>query len=403
MGGLSRARVSGPLEPYAPGFACELSRQGYSPFTVVDQLRLMAHLSRWLAGEELDGSGLTPDALERFLDARRGAGYARYRSPGGLVPLLDYLRGLGVAPALGAAAIEVGPVEVLLERYRRYLTVERGLVDRTVDGYVSLVEPFLAGRIGAGGLDLEHLTTGDVSAFVRGWCREGAGGSGKRVSALRSLLGFLHVQGLISGSLVGAVPSVAYWRLAGLPRALEADQVRRLLASCDRASTTGRRDFAILMLLGRLGLRRGEVAAIELDDLDWRAGEILVRGKGNRHERLPLPADVGQAVADHLRPGRPKSAEGRCVFLRFRAPHRALSANGVGSVVVAAGRRAGLGAIGAHRLRHTAATEMLRAGASLAEIGQVLRHRRASSTSIYAKVDREVLRSLAQPWPGGAA
>jgi len=203
--------------------------------------------------------------------------------------------------------------------------------------------------------------------------------------------------------LVGAVPSVAHWRLAGLPRALDADQVRRLLASCDQTSTAGRRDFAILMLLARLGLRRGEVAAIELGDLDWRAGEILVRGKGNRHERLPLPADVGQAVADHLRPGRPKSAEGRCVFLRLRAPHRALGAGGVGDVVIAAGRRAGLGAIGAHRLRHTAATEMLRAGASLPEIGQVLRHRRVSSTAIYAKVDREALRSLARPWPGGLA
>ena len=157
------------------------------------------------------------------------------------------------------------------------------------------------------------------------------------------------------------------------------------------------------MLLGRLGLRRGEVAGAELEDLDWRAGEIIVRGKGNRQERLPLPADVGQAVADYLRRGRPESAEGRCVFVRVRAPHRALSPGGITGVVIAAGRRAGLGDVGAHRLRHTAATEMLRAGASLPEIGQVLRHRRLASTAIYAKVDREALRSLARPWPAAAA
>jgi site-specific recombinase XerD len=405
MAGLSRVRVSGPLEVYARGFAVELSRQGYAANSAALQLGLMAHLSRWLAGGDLDAAGLTPGVLEGFLAARRLAGYTGYRSPRALVPLLGYLRGLGVAPPPGPAAAAVGEVEVLLERYRRYLTLERGLAAVTVGDYVGLVRPFLAGRAGVGGLDLEHLTAGDVSAFVVSACRESPGGSGKRMTALRSLLGFLHVQGSLRGPLVGAVPSAAHWRLAGLPQALEAGQLGRLLAGCDRRSTAGRRDFAVLMLLGRLGLRRGEVAALELGDLDWGAGEMLVRGKGNRRERLPLPADVGQAVAGYLRRGRPKGAEGRCVFVRVRAPHRALSPAGVTNVVIAAGRRAGLGDVGAHRLRHTAASEMLRAGASLPEIGQVLRHRRLASTAIYAKVDREALRSLARPWPaaGGAA
>ncbi len=302
-----------------------------------------------------------------------------------------------------APDVVVGRVEALLERYQRYLTAERGLVDASAGVYVRSVRPFLAERASTGGLDLEHLTAGDVSAFVVGACRDGRNGSPKpMVSALRSLLMFLHVEGLICEGLTSAVPSVAHWRLAGLPRALEAGQARRLLASCDRRTTIGRRDFAILTLLVRLGLRRGEVAALRLEDIDWSAGEILVRGKGDRHERLPLPADVGQAVVGYLRRGRPSGAQGRCVFASTCAPYRALSPDGVKGVVARAGHRAGLGSIGAHRLRHTAATEMLRAGASLPEIGQVLRHRSIESTAIYAKVDRDALRSLARPWIGGA-
>jgi integrase/recombinase XerD len=367
------------------------------------QLHLVAHLSRWLAGEELDAAALTQPVVEAFLAARRAAGYTRFRSVDALVPLLSYLRGLGAAPR-APVVVAVGPVEVLLERYRRYLLVERGLAGETIRGYVKMVRPFLAGRVGCGGLDLEHLSAGDVSAFLVGVSREGRGSSVKLiVTALRSLLGFLHVEGVLEESLSGSVPSVACWRLAGLPSALEADEVRRLLAGCDRRTANGRRDFAIVTLLVRLGLRSSEVAALELDDVDWWAGEILVRGKGDRRERLPLVMDAGQAIAAYLRRGRPSSAHGRCVFVRVRAPHRALTPLGVSQVVSGAARRAGLGPIHAHRLRHTAASEMLRAGAPLPEIGQVLRHRRLASTAIYAKVDRQALRSLAREWPGGAA
>jgi integrase len=203
--------------------------------------------------------------------------------------------------------------------------------------------------------------------------------------------------------LAVAVPSVAGWSLSSLPKALGRDQVAALLTSCDRATSTGCRDFAILTLLVRLGLRAGEVAALALDDIDWRRGEISVRGKGRRHDRLPLPGDVGQAIVDYLRHARPGTAHGRTVFVRAQAPHRALTSNAVTTLVAIAGRRAGIGLIGAHRLRHTAATAMLHAGGSLTEIGQVLRHRRVLTTAVYAKVDRQALRLVARPWPGDAA
>jgi site-specific recombinase XerD len=219
------------------------------------------------------------------------------------------------------------------------------------------------------------------------------------VNGLRSFLRFALVEGLIAGPLASAVPSVARWSGAGLPRGLACGQVTALLASCDRGRATGKRDYAILVLLARLGLRAAEIAALRLDDIDWRAGEIVVRGKGRTEERLPLPCDVGEAIADYLRHGRPRRPE-REVFLRAVAPLRGLAPEGVSEVVRAASERAGLGSFGAHRLRHTAGTQMLRAGASLPEVAQVLRHRSVATTCIYAKVDHLALRQLAMPWPG---
>jgi len=401
-----KVRMSAPLAPFAAGFSGELARLGYTALSARLQLQLMAHVSRWLASERLDAAALTPAAVDRFLAARRAAGYANHRTAKSLAPLLGYLRAAGAAPPPPPPAVASTPLEALVERYRRYLLAERGLCAGTVCGYVQVVRPFLAGRAGAEGLDLERLTASDVSAYVVAACREprGRGGSARlMVTGLRSLLGFLHLEGIIKESLSGAVPTVAGWRLAGLPRALEPGQVRLLLASCDRGTAGGRRDFAILTLLARLGLRRGEVAGLQLGQIEWRAGALVIDGKGSRRERLPLPADVGEAVAAYLRHGRPGRAEGRAVFVRVKAPHRALTPGAVTSVVIAAGRRAGLGDVTAHRLRHSVATELLRAGAPLEEIGQLLRHRRPLTTAIYAKVDREALRSLARPWPRGAA
>ena len=396
-----RSRVTGPLEPYAPGFAAQLTGLGYTTNSAAGQLGVVAHLSRWMLSEQLAVEDLVEPVVQRYLAARRAAGYANFRTAKALGPLLGYLRGLAVAPSPSAPAA-LTPVEQLLARYRRYLLAERGLGGPTVRGYLDAVHPFLTGCAARpDGLDLAGLTAAEVTAFVVQVCPGRAVGPVRLVaSALRSLLRFLQVDGVLPASLAEAVPSVAGWRLAGLPRPLEAGQVDRLLEACDRDQAGGRRDLAILLLLARLGLRAGEVAALSLEDLDWRAGQLVVRGKGNRAERLPLPAEVGAAVADYLRRGRPATAAGRAVFIRLKAPHQQLTGGGITQVVFAAGQRAGLGTVHAHRLRHTAATAMLRAGAPLAEVGQVLRHRRALTTAIYAKVDRDALAVLARPWPG---
>jgi site-specific recombinase XerD len=254
---------------------------------------------------------------------------------------------------------------------------------------------------------LERLQPRDVTRFVTARCRAGGRGVAAAktlTSGLRSLLVFLHVAGWVPVPLVAAVPSVAAWRLSALPRGLEAEQVARLLGSCDRTTVVGRRDFAILVLLSRLGLRACEVAALGVGDIDWRAGELTVHGKGAQTDRLPLPHDVGQALVEHLHGRRPDAAF-RHVFLRVLAPRGPLSPRTVGAVVRDACDRAGVARVGTHRLRHTLATELLAAGAALTEIAPILRHTNLSTTAIYAKVDRTALRTLARPWPlpGAAA
>ncbi|HET7050132.1 MAG TPA: tyrosine-type recombinase/integrase [Solirubrobacteraceae bacterium] len=394
--------VTGPLARYAPGFVGELVEVGYRPSAAAVQLRLLAHLSRWLEREGIDPGDVGEPEIERF----RKEDLARVRSlriAGGLVPLLAYLRGLGVVPVAGEPVLS--NAELLLARYREYLLVERGVTAGTARGYIDCVRPFVLSRAREDGkLDLAGLTPQEVLGFVLADCRRRPRRSAKlMVTALRSLLRFLHVEGVIDRPLAQVVPSVAFWRLQGLPRGLDFDQVRALLESCDTGTANGRRDLAIVLLLVRLGMRRGEVARLRLEDIEWRAGELLVRGKGPRVERLPLPADVGEALAAYLRDGRPADAGTRAVFMRVRAPRAAMTPPGITQVVVSASKRAGLGEVTPHRLRHTAASELLRRGAPLSEIGQLLRHRTELTTTIYAKVDRDRLRELALPWPGGAA
>lgn len=399
MDGLYGVRMVGPLTPFARGFAQELTRLGFTTFSARGQLGLAVHLSRWLAGAGLDAMALTTATVDAFVVARRAAGYTAYLTPKALAPLLGYLRGLGVAPQTVIAA-PATPAEELVERYRGYLLVERGLGVKVARGYVDLVRPFIAGRVRADGVELEALTAGEVTAFLVAQSRRLAPKTTQRLAtALRSLLRFWHVEGLIPGPLAQSVPKVAN-RRAGRVAALEPAQVAAMLSGCEPESPAGQRDLAILTLLARMGLRAGEVAGMQLDDIDWRRGEITIRGKGPRRDRLPLPVDVGHTVAGYQRHGRPATALDRSVFIRIKAPHRGLTSTGVTQAVAAAAQRAGLGTIYANRLRHSAATSMLAHGASLTEIGQVLRHRRALTTAVYAKVDTEALRALARPWPG---
>jgi integrase/recombinase XerD len=265
-----------------------------------------------------------------------------------------------------------------------------------------VIRPFLTSRAtrNGGHPALDGLTASEVHEFLLAEAARRRGkGAQCVVSALRSFLRFLHVEGIIGHPLAQAVPPVAGWALAGLPKALDAEQVRALLGTCDADTVAGRRDLAVLSLLARLGLRGGEIAGLLLDDIDWRNAQIIIRGKGSRRDRLPLPADVGDVLAAYLADGRPGTAQGRAVFMRLKAPHRGLTTAGIGNIVRRACRRAGLDDVGAHCLRHSAATAMLSAGAALAEIGQVLRHARPLTTAIYAKVDLESLRGLAHPWP----
>jgi site-specific recombinase XerD len=392
-----RVRVSGPLAAFADGFLVDLVEQGYRLWPAQAHLEFLASVSRWMEAEGLGVEQLTPRAVERFVVERRRAGYRSRVSAKSLRPLLGYLGRLGVLPAGDGEPLS--PVDRLLAEFHGYLLMERGLTPGTVALYEPFARLFLEQRSDPIVEDLARLSGREIQAFV---LREVRRRSQRRaetmVCALRALLRFLHLRGWIATPLAGAVPSVRK-RREGLPRGLAAEQVRLLLASCDRESSVGRRDFAILVLLARLGLRRGEVAALGLDEVDWRAGEIVIRGKGARIDRLPLPSDVGEALADYLQHGRPRGF-GRRLVLTARAPYKEMSPGGVYRVVRRGSERAGIAPVGAHRLRHTIASELLRRGAPLPEIGQLLRHQSIDTTAIYAKVDRSALSRLALAWPG---
>jgi len=402
---LSRVRITGPLSQFAPGFAKHLSQQGYRPSQARRQMWRLSRLSDWLVHERLGVSELCTSAIARFLRDRRAAGYSTLLSTQAMRPILSYLGGHRII-VTDAASPQSGTVDAVLGRYRTYLLHERGIANASAGRYLDIARSFLQTRLLPDrlGVNIRGMTAADIVSYVVTNCPQQSRGTAKlTVTVLRSLLGFLHVDGAIAQSLTYAVPSASGRRLVGLPKGLEQDQLRRLLASCNVGTYVGCRDFAIMTMLVRLGLRAAEVARLQLDDIDWRSGEIVVHGKGNRTDRLPLPADVGDAIATYLRSDHPRTTQARPVFVRIKPPHDALTTGAVTQIVARAAQRCGLGTIHAHRLRHTAATMMLRGGASLPEIGQLLRHRLPITTAIYAKVDREALRAIARPWPGEVA
>ena len=345
----SRVVVSGPLSAFAPEFLEALLRRGYRPGTAAKQLQLMVHLSRWMAAQDLEPADVGSVEIERFLRERRATGRLQLASARALVTLLGYLRGLGVAPPAGSREAPT-PAGALLEAYAEHLTVRRGLAAETLRGYCNTARAFLGDRERTSGdLALDALDLAAINDYVLRVSRRGSVSSAKvTVTGLRSLLRFLHLKRLIDRELAVAVPSIAKWRLASLVKAVDADSVARLLRSCDRSTALGRRDFAILLLLSRLGLRIGEVAGLGLEHVDWRTGELVVCGKGSRQERLPLPVDVGEAIEAWLQDGRP-DCQSRFVFTRARAPHEGLHRSSLNSVVHRACKRARLPEVGAHR------------------------------------------------------
>ncbi len=397
-----RRRKAGRLGQQVEGYRLWLARRGYTPATIRNMLAELGRVGRWLSAEGLEAGQVSEELMAAFLLARRGAGQRRVPGVRAMGPLLSYLREVDVAPAAESSSLT--PLGSLLGRYRSWLVGERGLAATTVRRYEVTARRFLQEQASADEVFEPAALTGvDVNAFLLRECGRVSAGSAKgRVAELRSILRFLYVQGITGLPLGTAVPAVGGWRIATLPPpTVTVADVQRLLDSCDRSSPVGIRNFAIMTLVARLGLRSIEVARLELRDVDWRAGELVVRGKGGRHDRLPLPVEVGEALVAYLSAGR-RSERARHLFLTCRAPRGPIRADLVGDVVERACTQAGLPRTGPHRLRHALAGELLRHGAGLVAISQVLRHQDLATTALYAKVDLDALRHVARPWPGAA-
>ncbi|MDA8186330.1 MAG: tyrosine-type recombinase/integrase [Actinomycetota bacterium] len=397
--GVSGAAIAGPLAPFVDDYRVKLRARGYSARSVVCELRHIARLSRWLEERGLGVEDLGDKRLDEFLGElprRRDGG--RVCSRQALAQMLEVLEEHGV----GRCQVDDLPgsrSEALLASFERFLLVERAVAASTASVYVARARRFVAGCAPNG--ELVSLTASDVTAAVLEVSTSVSVAATKLfVTALRSFLRFSFIEGLTPNDLSSAALSVARRRRSSLPMGIDQKTADALLRSCDRRRAKGRRDYAILVVLLRLGLRAGEVAGLRVGDIDWRAGEVVVRGKGRHEDRLPLPSDVGEAIAAYLLRGRPKQTVHREVFLRVVAPIGPLCTNGISGIVRCACVRAGVPVVRAHRLRHTLACQMANAGVPLPDIAEVLRHRAISTAVEYARVDVEGLRAVAQPWPG---
>jgi site-specific recombinase XerD len=396
-------RCNGPLGPYIDAYAALLQEEGYSHEGARNQLLLIADLSRWLQRRQLTAADLSVQNVERYLwdCARHRRSERGNRST--LRKLVDLLHSQGI----GCGEIPREPPsaqERVEQEFKQYLTQERGLSPATLLNYLPFVHALLSERFSTGVIRLDRFCATDIVGFVRRHAHEFSPGRAKLMTtALRSFLRHLLHRGEIDSDLAACVPCVPRWSLSDVPKFLPPGQVQKILQHCDRQTPSGIRDYAILLLLARLGLRACEVVSLSLDDIDWHEGRLLLRGKGRRWAQLPLLQEVGEALARYLQWARPRCASRR-VFVRGRAPRQGFAnSSAICCVVERALARAGIDSPrkGAHLFRHTLATDMLRQGASLSEIGQLLRHRHPSTTMIYAKVDVGALRLLALPWPGG--
>jgi site-specific recombinase XerD len=405
---LSRSRLfrrlkNGPHGQFVELYAARLVKDGLARQGTWRSFSLLGDLMSWVASSRSKLTDLDEGMVERYLRHRSGKQSIQPGDRAALKRLLSVLREGGtIAPA---AQPPLTLHEQIFEAFSCYLRTERGLAPRSIIGHLPFIRQFLREVCPAGASDLGRIGQENVTRYIERHARDWSAESGKAMCwALRSFLRYLHHKGLNPVALAGCVPSIRRWKFANLPTYLSSAQVQAVLDGCNRATAVGRRDYAILMMLARLGMRASEVATLTLDDIDWRSGDMLIRAKGRQRAKMPIPPDVGAAVVAYLRDGRPTSSCRR-LFLRTLAPNIGF-ASGCAITMIAktALDRAGIGGYahhGAHLFRHSLATELLRSGATLSQIGQLLRHESHDTTRIYAKVDIEALRSLSLPWPGG--
>jgi len=391
------------LSEYLDTYAAAVAAQGYGRHSIREQIVVIADFSRWLKQKQIAVQALDGEVADRFLRLRRRQLRLRGGDAKALQRLLTMLRQKGAVKPHQPLVVDNAQARIIAE-FRRYLLQERGLSPSTLLNYVPIVEQFLAEQFRNRTPNFTGLRAPHVTGFVLRHARQlNPVRARLMVTALRSFFRYLRHRGAIATDLAGCVPTVPNWSLSTLPRFLPAATVERILECCDRTTPVGRRNHAILLLLARLGVRAGEVVGLTLDDIDWSTGQITVRGKGGKSAQLPLAADVGTALAAYLRHDRPQSATRR-VFVRDRAPLVGFgNSSTISSLVRRALKHAGVESahMGAHVLRHSLATSLLRQGGSLDEIGELLRHQSPDTTAIYAKVDVTALHTLALPWPGG--
>ncbi len=394
----------GPLSSIIPVYAAFLAQQGYTKNSAHLQLRFLNDLNLWLHQQQLQVTDLSEQTIHRYMRSRHQRYRPRRDDDSTLSRLVYLLQAHGILQKEPVRHPD-NPHRCIENDYDRYLSEERGLSMATRSRYMPFIKRFLLTQFGHNPAHFDDLKADDVIRFIRHQAvRLSSKCGGLMVSALRSFFRYLHHRGDIATNLAACVPTIPNWQHSALPKFLQSCQVQQVLSQCDRRTAQGRRDYAILLLLARLGLRACEIVSLTLDDIHWQAGEISIQGKGKRSALLPLPPDVGEAVADYLEKDRPICSTRR-VFIRMKAPRRGFAnSQAISTIVSRTLKRAGIDSphTGAHLFRHTLATQMLRQGATLADIALLLRHSSINTTALYAKVDLTALRALAQPWPGGA-
>jgi site-specific recombinase XerD len=395
---------TGPLGAHVDEFADRVQLRGYSKRSIRTKLRVIASFSRWLAVRDLAAHDVDAVQQKRFLTYRKRTGGWSSQDAAALREMEALLCEKGITSD-AEASMELSARERMELDFQVFLSQDRGLASVTVKNYLRVVSYFLKECFVDDTVRTELLTSTDVIGFVQRHAHShGCSWAQSMVTALRAFLRYLGRHGKIPADLAACVPAVAAWSFARLPAFLSPEETQQVLAGCNRQTAIGRRDYAMLLLCARLGLRAGEVAALRLDEIDWGNGCLAIRSKGGRWTQMPLPHEVGEAIADYLTDGRP-SCRDRHVFIRAHAPYKGFgNSSSVSAVASQALVRAAIVSPrkGAHLFRHTLATQLLGQGASLAQIGQLLRHQHPDTTRIYAKVDLAALRKLAPPWPGGA-